>query len=145
MSQRDVGVPGALAAALRTLGDRIPPERLDRIWIFPPLARGRTESGLVAASCLGDEDRRTLVTVAYRAEETGKGVTFVPSFQEEGEAPEDRLPRVMAGVALRSEDARGAPRMVPIDGRADAFEALIEEVGPTPAVGPSTPERRHPS
>jgi hypothetical protein len=128
MTERDAGVPGALGEALRELSERVPPSRLDRLWLFPPLARGRSESGVIAASCFVEGDRRLLVTLAYRAEETGSGVSFKPVFQEEGEAPEDRLPRIMDGVVRRSEEAREPPRAVSIAGDPGAFAGLIEEL-----------------
>jgi hypothetical protein len=128
MTERELGVPGALAEALRQLGEWISPSRLDRLWLFPPLSRGRSESGVIAGSCFVHEDRRLLITLAYRAEETGSGVTFTPVFQEEGEAPDDRLPRIMEGVVKRSEEARQPPRMVSIAGNPEAFTNLLEEL-----------------
>lgn len=127
MSTRDIGVPGAVAEALCRLAERVPPDRLDRIWIFPPLVNGRRESGVLVAGCFGAEERRTLVTMAYRAEETGRGVTFEETFQEQGEAPPDRLPRVMEGVAQRSESGLEGPRSVRLEGDRERFEALVTE------------------
>ena len=112
------------------LTQRIPPEQLDRIWIFPPFADGRSESGVVAAGCFAGGDRRTLVTLSYRAEETGQGVTFRPSFQEEGEAPRDRLPRVMEGVVERSGTEFGSPSSIALGGDPKKLEGLIREWTP---------------
>jgi hypothetical protein len=128
MTDRDAGVPGALSQAVRELGERIPPSQLDRLWLFPPRTRGRSESGVVAGSCYVEGDRRLLVTLAYRAEESGTGVSFRPVFQEEGEAPEDRLPKIMDGVVQRSEEAREPARMVWIAGDPAAFADLIAEL-----------------
>lgn len=127
MASRDIGVPGAVAEALRRLAQRVPPERMDRIWIFPPLTQGRRESGVVVAGCFGAGKRRTIVTMAYRAEETGRGITFEESFQEQGEAPPDRLPRVMDGVVARSEAGLEGPRSVRLDGDSTRFDALVVE------------------
>lgn len=132
MTDTDIGVPGAVAEALRRLGERIPPERLDRIWIFPPLASGRRESGVLAAGCFVERDRRLLVTMAYRAEESGRGVTFQSTYQEEGEAPLDRLPRVMEGVVERSETGLGGPRSIRLEGDPERFRALVVEWSPRP-------------
>ncbi len=134
MAERDIGVPGAVAEALRRLRQRVPPERLDRVWIFPPRADGRSESGLVAAGCYAGGDRRVLVTLSYRAEETGRGVTFHPSFQEEGEAPTDRLPRVMEGVVERSGAGFGAPGSTALAGDPAVLENLIGKWTPDEAV-----------
>jgi hypothetical protein len=130
MSERDIGVPGAVAEALRQLSSRLPPERLDRVWIFPPLANGRNESGVVAAGCFAGDDRRVLVTLSYRAEETGRGVTFRVRVREEGEAPRNLLPRVMEGAVARSGIGLGAPRSTILNGDARALEVLIEEWTP---------------
>ena len=127
MSENDIGVPSAVAEALRQLRDRLPSEQLDRVWIFPPLADGRKESGVVAAGYFAGEDRRVLVTLSYRAEETGGGITFEASFREEGEAPKDRLPRVIEGVVERSGIGLGTPHASTLNGDAGALEELIEE------------------
>lgn len=126
MAEQDPGVPGAVARALLRLVSEVPPEKLERIWIFPPMVRGRTESGVVAAGCYTDSERRALVTVAYRAEETGRGITFHATLQEEGEAPADRLPRVMEGVVQRSDSALGSPKGVTLNGDPNVLNALIE-------------------
>lgn len=127
MATSDIGVPGAVAEALRRLAGRVAPERLDRIWIFPPLTSGRAESGVIVAGCFGADDRRTLVTLAYRAEETGRGITFVETFQEQGEAPPDRLPRVVEGVVERSESGLQGPHSARIGGDPGRFEALLQQ------------------
>lgn len=146
----DPGVPEAEGRALRELLVRIPAARIDGLWRFPPLRRGRRESGLLAAGVFppgspeglspggpeaaaplptpGIPDRRILVTLAWRAEETGKGVTFEPRFAEEGEAPPDRLPRVMAGVVRRMDEASGEPRYLEVGGDEAVLRTLLEEV-----------------
>jgi hypothetical protein len=132
MAERDPGVPGALAEAIGRLSARVAPELMDRLWIFPPLRKGRRESGLVAAGCFADEGRRLLVTLAYRAQETGKGIAFEPSFQEEGEAPKDRLARVIEGVVQRSGEEFGEPRSVRLEGDPGALATLLGELPPFP-------------
>lgn len=126
----DPGVPGALSRALGELLDRMPVERLDRVWVFPPLRRGRRESGLLAAGCFGEGDRRLLLTVAYRAEETGKGIAFESAVAEEGEAPADRLPRVILGVVRRAGGELGEPRCLEVAGDRDRLADLIQAVDP---------------
>lgn len=120
----DPGVPEALPRAGRALVQGIPAERLDRLWIFPPVRRGRREHGLLVASLLGLEDpaRRTLVTLRYQAEETGKGISFHPHLREEGEAPPDRLPRIIEGVVRRSEMEAADPVEVRVEGDPGRFE-----------------------
>ena len=98
------------------------------MWIFPPVCNGRREQGLVAVSTFQDgEERRSMVTVAYNAEQTGKGVTIEPSFTREGEAPADRFPGVMQGVVRRGGEEKGEPREVQIGGSPEKFEELMEE------------------
>ncbi len=130
MGEKDPGVPEALPRALQALGAKVGAQAMDRLWLFPPLRNGRKETGVVAAGCYTEGAARLLVTLAYRAEETGKGIAFESTFQEEGEAPRDRLPRIMAGVVQRMENPPGEPRMVELAGRADVLQALLAELDP---------------
>jgi hypothetical protein len=133
----DPGVPEAEGRALAELLSRVPAERVDALWRFPPLRRGRRESGLLAAALLPDPEvppeapaRHTLVTLAWRAEETGKGVTFEVAFEEEGAAPPELLPRVMTGVTRRMDEAAGEPRYLSVGGDPALLDALREELEP---------------
>ena len=124
----DPGVPEALPRSLIRLRDQLGVDALDRLWIFPPTRKGRREQGLVAVSAFLDgQERREMVTVAYSAEHTGKGVSVDTSFTLEGEAPPDRFPGVMTGVSRRAGDAENEAREVIIEGSAEAFEELLEE------------------
>jgi hypothetical protein len=128
----DPGVPEAMPRVLIRLRDQLGIPSIDRLWIFPPVRKGRREQGLVAVSTFLDdtEDRRSMVTVAYVAEHTGRGVTVTPSLTREGDAPPDRFPGVIDGVVRRSGDELGEPREVEIDGSAARFEELLEEFDP---------------
>ena len=129
------GVPEALPRAIRTLVERLGADVVDRLWLFPPLVRGRREWGLVAASRRepppaesdDGEERRTLFTAPYEAERTGKGLHLEVTVREQGTAPPDRLPRVMDGVVRRSGDDLGEPREVEIECDPARFDALMEE------------------
>lgn len=125
----DPGVPEALPRVLLKLRDRLGVDSLDRLWIFPPVRTGRREQGLVAVSTFLDDadDRRSMVTVAYKAEHTGKGVTVEPTFTREGEAVPDLLPRVIQGVVRRGGEEKGEPREVLVERSAVAFEELLVE------------------
>lgn len=124
----DPGVPEALPRMLIRLRDRLGVETIDRLWIFPPVRRGRREQGLVAVSTFQvGEERRSMVTVAYNAEHTGTGITVEPSFTREGEAPAELFPGVMEGVVRRGGEEKGEPREVEIDASAERFEELIAE------------------
>lgn len=124
----DPGVPAALPRTLIRLREELGVERIDRLWIFPPVRRGRREQGLIAVSTFQeDEQRRGMFTVAYKAEQTGRGVTVEPTVTDQGEAPPDRFPPVMRGATRRAgEDAREA-REIEIGGSPERFEELMEE------------------
>ena len=121
------GVPEALPRTLRELGIRLGPAAIDRLWIFPPLVRGRREWGLVVAGCFDGGGARRLVTARYAAERTGKGLYLDTQLLDEGLAPSDRLPRVMEGVVRRGPEPLGSPRVVELGGGADAFESLMAD------------------
>ena len=126
----DSPVPDAVGRLLAKLAERIGVDSMDRVWIFPPLVRGRKEWGLVAVSC-GTEDpgQRNLVTGKYLAELTGTGVRFEPELMSEGLAPPDRLPLVMDGVVRRSDLQLGVPREKVIGGDPETFRNLLAEYG----------------
>ena len=133
----DPGVPEAGGLAVRYLRDHVAPHRIQHLWFFPPLRQGRRETGLLTASLTpleGPEDRRVLVTVRYAAEATGKGVRMEPAFREEGEAPLDRIPRVIRGVLQRSDVAPGEPEEVVVAGDPAVLDGLES------AEEPETPE-----
>lgn len=124
----DPGVPEALPRTLIRLREELGVERIDRLWIFPPVRRGRKERGLIAVSTFeDDEERRSMLTVAYNAEHTGRGVTVEPIVTHQGAAPPDRFPPVMRGVVRRAGEDSGEAREVDISGSARKFEELMEE------------------
>jgi hypothetical protein len=132
--------PEAMGQLLGMLEKRVGAHSMDRIWIFPPLVRGRKEWGLVAVSCLTeDESRRTLITGRYVAELTGDGLVFESEFASEGLAPPERFPRVMDGVARRSDLQLGVPQEIEIDGDPDRFQDLLKLYDPE---GPATPSKK---
>jgi len=122
---------------LRVLSERFDVSEVDRLWIFPPMIRGRREWGLVAASLFtGGAERRRLLSVAYMAEETGEGVSLTHDFDQQGEAPADRLPRVIDGVVRRAGEELGEPREIVVDRVVEAFEEMmkgfeVESAGPS--------------
>lgn len=126
------GVPEAVPRAVQNLGAHYGAEALDRLWIFPPMIKGRRERGLVTASRFRPEEqdeRRVLITASYLGERTGKGLTFECSIDEAGIAPPDRLPRVMEGVVRRAGEELGDAREVEIGGDPAVFQELLESLG----------------
>lgn len=127
---RGPGVPEAIPRGLQRLWAELGVETLDRIWIFPPLVSGRKESGLLAVSRFkegDDPDRRVLSVLPYSAERSGKGLVLESSLEEHGEAPVDRLPRVMEGVVKRAESDLGEPREVEIGGSEERLLACLDD------------------
>lgn len=126
--EADPGVPEALPRTLVRLRAELGVERIDRLWIFPPVRRGRREQGLIAVSTFQEDDsRRGMVTVSYKAEQTGRGVTVEPVLTDQGEAPPDRFPPVMAGTVRRAGEASEEAREVEISASPEKFEELMEE------------------
>lgn len=152
-SESGPGVPEAEGRALVVLVAEVGMERIHRIWRFPPLRKGRRERGLLAAGVYTDDpERHLLVTLSWRAEETGKGISFETRYEADGEAPPDRLPRIIAGVLRRTEEALAVSTLVEVAGDAEVLHSLAEDMGvrlpavATPAVAQPhaatpTPER----
>ena len=127
-SSRDPGVPEALPRVLIRVRDHFGSELIDRLWLFPPVRRGRREQGLVAVSTfLEGQERRAMVTVAYTAEHSGAGVSIETWFTQEGEAFPERFPAVMLGVIDRTRETPGEAREVEISGSGQKFEELMED------------------
>ncbi len=124
-------VPGAMGRLLSFVEERLGVETLDRLWVFPPLVKGRKEWGLVAVSRLGEDPAtRILVTGRYSAEMTGQGAVFEPELTVEGSAPPERLQPIMDGVVRRSELSLGTPREFEICGSPERMLRLREEYVP---------------
>ncbi len=142
----DPGVPEALPRTLQHLRREIGAERVDRLWIFPPLRNGRRERGLVTASLYLDEgERRRVITLAYLAVRSGLELEVRPTLSEEGDAPPELLPRVMEGVVRRAGENQADARQVVLEGDPEAFRELLEEfdpelLEPEPAAEPAAEE-----
>ncbi|TVP58405.1 MAG: hypothetical protein EA351_03740 [Gemmatimonadales bacterium] len=158
-AEDDPGVPDALGQALEALLDSVSGRRIETIWLFPPLRKGRREHGLLCAGLGRSEDapvadpdepvetlpiealeRHLLVTLAYRAEETGKGVEFGSRFTEEGEAPPDRLPVVIEGVVRRADAGSGEPRTIRVEGEEARIDEILTELGREPRSASPSPD-----
>ncbi len=123
----DPGVPEAIPRTLQMMARRLGEREIDRLWVFPPLIVGRKERGLVVASCFTDGGARRLYTASYAAERTGTSLSVENGIADEGQAPPDRLARVMQGVVRRSEIDLGEPRTVEIAGDPEKLRALFDE------------------
>jgi hypothetical protein len=126
----DASVSESVGRTLQLILERLGAEKVDRIWIFPPLVKGRREFGLVAVSGLTDEPtQRALYTARYSSELTGTGRTFESEVSLEGSAPPDRLPRVMDGVIRRSDLQLGDAKEIAIQGDAQRLQELVKSYG----------------
>ena len=123
----DPGVPEAIPRTLQMMVRRLGESEIDRLWVFPPLIVGRKERGLVVASCFTSGGARRLYTASYTAERTGTSLSVESGIADEGQAPPERLARVMQGVVRRSEIDLGEPRMVEIAGDPEKLRALLDE------------------
>jgi hypothetical protein len=137
------GVPEAVPRTLQGVVGRLGVAAIDRIWVFPPLVRGRRESGLIALSCFAGPpagaERRVLWTAPYAAERSGRGLVIDWTLVEQGEAPPDRFPRVMQGVVQRAAQAPGEPREVEIAGHDERWAEFLSEFEAELLLPPESP------
>lgn len=135
------GGPGAvnpaLAAALAAAAERIPPERVDAVWLFPARQLGARESGLAVLSVFpeGDEAQRTrtIHTLHYVVEPPAPRARAVRTDElaEQGTVPLDRVDRIIEGV-LRRLDVPETPDVRETAGDADRWRELLAELGGVP-------------
>jgi hypothetical protein len=129
-----------LGAALASVVDRIPPERVEQVWLFPPRRVGAKESGLAVLVVTGEDDadaRRTIWTVRYDAATGGGGKTEAAhALEEQGTVPPDRVGRIVDGVVRRLEAESDAPDVRELAGDPAEWRALLVELGvPAPVDG----------
>lgn len=134
---------GLVSAHLDDLAGRIPIASIDQVWVFPTRTLGPTSSTVIAVSAFAEgEDRRRIVTAHYTARRERRGHTVQVSVVEHGEAPADRIGRLIDGVIRRlDEDFDAAPQVASIAGEAERWIALratletSEEATPAPQAG----------
>lgn len=117
---------------LRSLGDLVPPERIERLWIFTAHAGKSRESGLFVAALLPDAgtDLRPLLTIRYAADPVKDGVRLETEVTEEGRAPPERIEQILAGVLSRAGDQAGELSDAWVEGRRDRWDALVARLAP---------------
>lgn len=124
---------GALHALLDRIVERVPRERIDVLWIFPPRLAGGIESTvMVIAGFDDDADRRTVATAHFRVTRDRRGRASVDlQMQEHGSAPLGATQRVVDGVLRRLGDevGRETPRRTEIAGSAAAWWELYADIG----------------
>jgi len=126
------GVNPTLAAALGAIAERLPPERVDAVWLFPARQLGARESGVAVLSAYpeGDGERRTrtIHTLHYVSEPQPKGPPLrTDELAEQGTVPVDRVDRIIEGV-LHRLDVPETPEVRETAGDPRAWKALLAEL-----------------
>lgn len=118
---------------LRELPNRVPVERIERIWVFGARQVGERESGLLVLSLLPPAERppdqRQVVTWRYEAERVRGRLQRSDSVAEEGWAPAERIPRLIDGVLARLRDETENPVTEAIEGSEARWTALMQALG----------------
>jgi hypothetical protein len=131
-AERDARNP-LLGAALASVVDRIPPDRVEQVWLFPPRRVGAKESGLAVLVVTGQDDAesgRTIWTVRYDAATGAGGKTETAhALEEQGTVPPDRVGRIVDGVVRRLEAESDAPDVRELAGDPAEWRALLVELG----------------
>ena len=125
--------PGdSLRTVLLGLPTRVPAERIDRLWVFPPKEISGRESGLLVLALLPTadfpDDHRQLLTLQYERERARARAAPTVTLTEQGWAPGDRIPRVIRGVVARLEEEED-PEEHAVGGRADGWGELLRAYG----------------
>ncbi|HVH12674.1 MAG TPA: hypothetical protein VM759_06470 [Longimicrobium sp.] len=132
MEARPGRVNPTLAAALGAMAERLPPERVDAVWLFPARQLGARESGVAVVSVFpeGDAERRTrtLHTLHYVSEPQKKGPPVrADELAEVGTVPLDRIDRIIEGV-LHRLDVPETPDVRETGGDPATWAALMAEL-----------------
>ncbi len=120
-----------LAAALAAAGARLPSERVDRVWLFPPRQTGEKETGLAVLAVFPEEDggsadRRGVWTLGYEAERLKGGKTQrTDSLVEQAVAPAGRVERVIEGVLRRLGTDTEVPATFEVEGDPARWAELL--------------------
>lgn len=118
-----------LFALLRTLGEEIAPESIDRLWIFPPrrIEAGETAVVVVAAVPQADPTRRRVYAAHYTALDDSDHHRLAVT--EYGSAPTDRVDRLVEEVVDRIKDGlASAPRSFHIKGDPLRWDQVLHEL-----------------
>jgi hypothetical protein len=134
-SMTDQDLTPAQSELLRGLPERFPLDSIDCVWIFAPHRGKLRESGFLVISLFpppaaGHGQDRTLVTLRYETDLTPAGKSRREDrIAEEGQAPAERIERVIAGVLARSGPDAVAPRLERIEGRAERWPEVLSRLG----------------
>lgn len=123
-----------LAAALAAAADRLPPERIDQVWLFPERQTGERETGLAVLAAYpadgGSPERRVVWTLRYEAEQLKGGKSRrTDALLEQAVAPAGRVERVIEGVLRRLGSATEMPQLRSVRGDPAQWAELLAEGG----------------
>lgn len=125
-----------LAAALAEASRTLPPERIDRVWTFPPLVVRERESGLAVLAVVpedgGAEGRRQVFTLRYEAVVEKGRVRRTDALEEQALVPQERLERVIDGVLRRLDAAAESPVHHAVGGDPARWVELLSGGGSDP-------------
>lgn len=114
--RRDEVLP--LAARLKEIEERIPPSRIDAVWIFPPLPEREISCEFIVLSCFDGPERRRIITAHVEARPSESDATdfrWVQRMLEHGAAPEGWVSGMPDRLLGRLSDA-GVPQVMEIGG-----------------------------
>jgi hypothetical protein len=128
----------SLRAVLLSLPGRVPAERIDRLWVFPPKEISGRESGLLVLALLPTDDlpadQRQVLTLRYERERARPRAAPAVTLTEQGSAPSDRIPRVIRGVLARLEEEEDADEHA-VAGDPARWSELLRRYGVDPVNG----------
>jgi hypothetical protein len=131
---------GALPALLRRVADRVSPDSIDALWIFPTRRGNGAESTVIAISAFDqDRTRRRVGAVRFLVTRDRKGTASVTENLDEcASAPPDAVPRIIDGVLRRLEHENAAPpRHEPIGGDPQRWAEMLARLSDPSAPAPS--------
>lgn len=106
----DRAIYGAgLADILDAIAARMPRNEVEAVWSFPGVKRDGREHGVAVIARRGAGERQLVYRARYVIQEKGqeRGKVSV-EIEETAEAPHELLPRVIAGVRDRADEAGDA-------------------------------------
>lgn len=118
-----------LFGLLRVLAQEITPERMDRVWVFPPrrIEVAETAVVVVAAYLEIDHTRHRVFAAHYTALDDSEEHRLV--VDEYGAAPTDRVGRLVEEAVERIKDGPvGAPRSFRIQGDERAWDETLHQL-----------------
>lgn len=118
---------------IRSIPERVPLERIQRIWIFPAHQGKSRETGLFVIGSRSDDEGaaglQAVHTLRYQAETVKGKLSIEEQFVEEGWAPPDRIDRIIEGTLARAGDDLGEPDELEIQGEEEGWREILESYG----------------